>query len=251
MKTYVDFLIVLSILFLILLIPCSGIAQKSDPKGDEPERVIIDLNALGEKMDVPLGEVTFPDGSKFRLQKWEKAHIQKAIADLQYCFDAPEKTYVVTNSPSPWVTLAVMEALEPLKVNYLYPRADGVELEMYELKRGTQTPNYDVVFEVVEDGDNLFINLNSDRPESLTLKKHTFDTENLSRVMIPEIPAGKHVFIHGKGMFCVLVCVAKNYVKDAKSISLAAHDTNYGCAVSHTDEYEVGEETVRTLPNNL
>lgn len=251
MNIRIGSLIILSILFLLGLIPDSGIAQKSDLEGDTPERIIIDLNALGDEMDVPLGEVTFPDGSKFRLQKWGKAHIQMVIEDLQYCFDAPEKTYIVTNSPAPWVTLAVMEALEPLKVNYLYPRADGIELEMYELKRGTQTPNYDVVFEVVEDGDNLFINLNSDRPESLTLKKHTFDTENLSKVMIPEIPSGKHVFIHGKGMFCVLVCVAKNYVKDAKSISLAAHDTDYGCAVSHTDELEVGEETARNRPNNL
>jgi hypothetical protein len=69
--------------------------------------------------------------------------------------------------------------------------------------------------------------------------------------MIPEISAGKHVYIHGKGMFCVLVCVAKNYIKDAKSISLAAHDTDYTCAISHTDEREVGEETPRSLPNNL
>jgi hypothetical protein len=251
MKTQVNFLIILSVVILLGLVPVSGIAQKSDQKGSEPEKVIIDLNALGQKMDIPMAEVTFPDGAKFKLQKWGKEHVQKVIADHQYCFDTPEKPVVVTNSPAPWVTLAVIDALKPLKVNYLYPRADGVELEMYELKKGTQTPNYDVVFEVVEDGDKLFINLNSDRPESLTLKKHTFDTENLSKVMIPDIPAGKHVFIHGKGMFCVLVCVANNYVKDAKSISLAAHDTDYTCAVSQTDEREVGEEMPRTLPNNL
>jgi hypothetical protein len=226
-------------------------ARDNSTDSAEPERVIIDLNALGEKMDVPMGDVTFPDGTKFKLQQWEPAHIRKVISDLQHCFDAPQNTYLLTNSPAPWVTLAVMEALAPLEVRYLYPRADGVELEMVTLKKGEQTPNYDVVFEVVEDGDNLYINLNSDRPESLTLKRHTFDTANLSRVVIPEIPPGKHVFIHGKGMFCVLVCIAKNYIGDAKSISLAAHDTDYGCAVSRTAEKEVGDVTPRNLPNNL
>jgi hypothetical protein len=221
------------------------------PEKAQPERVIIDLNALGEKMDVPMGDVTFPDGTKFKLQQWGEAHIREVIAGLTHCFDAPENTYLVTNSPAPWVTLAVMEALAPLEVRYLYPRADGVELKMVELKRGEKSPNYDVVFEVVEDGDNLFINLNSDRPESLALKRHTFDTTNLPKVVIPEIPGGKHLFIHGKGMFCVLVCIAKNYIRDAKSISLAAHDTDYTCAISRTAELEVGKVTPRRLPNDL
>jgi hypothetical protein len=242
------------VLFVVIALGSSGgflFASGDDPKADDPDRVIIDLNALGEKMNVPLGEVTFPDGTKFRLQQWGNEHIERVIADLAPCLDAPEKTYLVTNSPAPWVTLAVMEALEPLDVRYLYPRADGVELEMFELEKGEQTPNYDVVFEVVAAGDNLFINLNSDRPESLALKKHTFDTTMLSQVVIPEIPAGKHVFIHGKGMFCVLVCVAKNYIADARSISLAAHDTDYFCAVSRSDDRQAGDMTPRTLPNNL
>ena len=64
----------------------------AQPKSGEPERVIIDLNALGEKMGVPMGDVTFPDGGKVKMQQWGKAHISKVIADLQYCFDAPENT---------------------------------------------------------------------------------------------------------------------------------------------------------------
>jgi hypothetical protein len=251
MKKRGGFLIVLFVVTVLGSIPGLVLAGGDGLVAKGPERVIIDLNALGEKMDVPMGEVTFPDGAKFNLQQWGREHIEKVIADLQPCFDAPEKTYFVTNSPAPWVTLAVMEALEPLKVRYLYPRADGVELEMFVLEKGVQTPNYDVVFEVVEEGDNLFINLNSDRPESLELKKHTFDTTKLSKVVIPEIPANKHVFIHGKGMFCVLVCVAKNYVRDARSISLAAHDTDYTCAVSRSDDRRAGDVTPRTLPNDL
>lgn len=217
---------------------------------DEAEKVIINLNELGEKMGTPKEEVTFPDG-KFMLQQWDKTHIKKVINELQSCFNEPEKIYLLTDSPAPWITLALIEALQPLKVMYLYPRSDGVELDLCELERGERESNYDVVFEIIDDGDNLFINLNSDRPEAEILVKHTFDTENLCKVVIPEIPEGRHVFIHGKGMFCVTVCVARNYLRNSKSVSLAAHDSDYICAVSYSYELKPGDVTPRTLPNNL
>lgn len=37
-------------------------------------------------------------------------------------------------------------------------------------------------------------------PDALTIGHHTFNLDNLSKVVLPDIPAGKHVFVHGKGM---------------------------------------------------
>ena len=219
----------------------------------EGKKVIINVGKIGKRHGFPTEEFVFPNGMKVNVQKWKKEHIQKVISELKYCFDKPENTYLLTEVPEPWITLALYEALQPLKVLYLFPREEkGDELELCELKKGEKSPNYDVVFEVVEDGDEVFINLNSDNPNiKPTRGPHTFNPENLCKVAIPEIPEGKHVYVHGKGMFCVMVCVAKNYVKGSKSVSLAAHAADYTCSVSFTDECEIGDVKSRTLPNNL
>ena len=219
----------------------------------ERKKKIINVGKIGEKHGFPTQDVVLPNGMKVNAQKWKKEHIQKAISELKYCFSEPENTYLLTEVPEPWITLALYEALQPLNVLYLFPKEDmGDEFELCELNRGVQSSNYDVVFEVVEEDDEIFINLNSDNPDiEPTWGPHTFDPANFCKVAIPEIPGGKHVYVHGKGMFLVMVCIAKNFVKGSKSVSLAAHDADYTCSVSFTDEREIGDVRRRTLPNNL
>ena len=244
---------------LIMLLAFVGMAifesqsftQKNNQTAAEEKKVIISVEELGKKLGVPGEEIVIPNGETRYHQQWRIKDIEQAISELQFCFDSPERTYLLTEISEPWITVALMEALKPLHVKYLYPRSDGTELEMYELKRGEQRPNYDVMFEVVEEGDKVFINLNSDAPDVEKIGHHTFNLDDLSKVVIPDIPAGKHVFVHGKGMYSVMVCIAKNYIKDAKSLSIGCHDTDYICAVSHTDDLKVGDVTPRTLENNL
>jgi hypothetical protein len=226
----------------IYVVEFSSFAQMNSQTTAGEKKVIISIEELGQKLGVPGEEIVIPNGEKRYHQTWSKTDVEKAISELQYCFDSPETTYLLTEISEPWITLALLEALKPLHVKYLYPTSDGTELEMYELERGEQYPNYDVVFEIIEADDKVFINLNSDTPDALTIGHHTFNLDNLSKVVIPEIPAGKHVFIHGKGMYCVMVCIAKNYIEGAKSLSIASHDT---------DKLEAGDMTPRTLENNL
>ena len=247
-----------SLLFIIIftfvsvgIFECQSFAQKNNQTITE-KKVIISVEELGKKMGVPGEEIVIPNGEKRYHQEWSKRDVERAIIELQFCFDSPETTYLLTEISEPWITLALLDALQPLKVKYLYPTSDnGTELEMYNLKRGKQAPNYDVKFEVFQEGDKVFINLTSDRPDAAEVGHHTFELGNLSKVVIPEIPAGKHVFIHGKGMYGVMVCIANNYVKNAKSLSIASHDSDYICAVSNTDGLEFGDVTPRTLENNL
>jgi hypothetical protein len=236
---------------LIGIVECRSFPQKKGLTTAEEKKVVISVEEFGKKFGVPEEEIVIPNGEKRLHQKWQNKDIQRAISELQSCFNSPETTYLLTEISEPWITLALMEALKPLHIKYLYPRSNGTELEMYELKKGKQSPNYDVVFEVVEADDKIFINLNSDSPDALTIGHHTFNLDNLSKVVIPEIPSGKHVFIHGKGMYSVMVCIAKNYIKGARSLSMASHDSDYICAVSFTDDLEVGDVTPRTLKNNL
>ena len=228
-----------------------SLAQTNDKKAGGSDTVIIDVSKIGEKMGVPEDTIPFVDGTTFKLQRWNKEHINRAIEELKYCFEEPGKAYLLTEVPAPWITLALIQALQPLNVHYLYPAPGGTDLEMIEFKRGTQAQNYGALFEVKEEDDNVYINMTTDKPSTMTTGEHTFDINDLSKVMIPEIPVGKNVFIHGKGMYGAMVCIAWNYATGCKSLSMAAHETDYVCAVSFTEEYEVGDVTKRTLQNDL
>lgn len=244
----------------VLVFTCLTASCRNQKEGaqitSESKEVIINVGELGKTIAVPTKEMEMPmpEEWSYYAQQWGSSEFTRAMTELSGYFNAPENTYIITSSPEPWITLALLEEMKPLNVLYLYPRPDGVVLDMCELKRVKTLPdyNYDVVFEIVEKGEEVFVNLNSDRAEDVEKKKgHTFDTDNLCKVSIPEIPAGKHVFVHGKGMYCVMVAVARSYIKGSKSVSLACRETDYTCAVSLTNERKIGDVRARTLPNNL
>jgi hypothetical protein len=219
------------------------------------KKQIIDLDEMGKQLDVPMVPYKLPDGRELSHPNWGKAHFNKAMEMLESYRKEPDTVLLVTKSHSPWLTMAIINGMKPMVAKYLYPNLDGEELEMVTLKRGTPENNYDVAFEIVEEGEKLFINMNSDRPDmkydSPDAVPHTFEMKNLPKVMIPEIPSGKDVFIHAKGMFCVMVCVALNYITESKSVSIACHLTDYYCGYSSDPAREVGDVEVRTLENNL
>ena len=230
-------------------------AQKDAQVNYGPDKVLISVSELGDKIGVAREETIMPDGKMGVAQKWGKAEIQKAVAEIKRAYKEPEKTYMVTSSPHPAITLAFIQALQPLHVLYLYMEPGGDEIEMCELKKVKGIPepdtNYGVRFEIIEDGDKLFMNFNSDSPEATALKQHSFEIKNICKLTIPEIPKGKHLFLHARGRYCVMVTLAFNYLKDCKSISIARHEDDYTCAVSFSDEIEAGQVTTRILPNNL
>lgn len=221
----------------------------------ESQKVIIEIDKIGRDIGVAQEETVMPGGNKGMSQRWDKAEMEKAFAVLKRDYNDPDATYFVTSSPHPAVTLAFINALRPLDVNYLYQRPGGDEVDMCELQKVKGIPeadsNYGVRFEIIENGDKLFMNFNSDSPEATAQKAHSFEIPNICKLTIPEIPTGKHLYLHARGRYCVMVALAFNYINDCKSISIAYHQNDYKCAASFSDEIEIGEVTTRTLPNDL
>ena len=255
MKRKAGYLIIIFLFLLIGTNPYCVIAQMDDRDSNDSKKVMIEVDKFGEKLDVQQEEVVMPDGNKGLSQKWGEAEIQKAVSELKNYYNDPDKIYLVTSSPHPAITLAFIQALQPLNVLYLYMSPGGDEVEMCTLPKVSQIPdpdtNYGVRFEIIEDGDKLFMNFNSDSPEATALRQHTFDINDTCKLVIPEIPANKHLFLHARGRYCVMVAMAFNYIKDCKSISIARHEDDYTCAVSFSDDIAIGEVTKRTLPNDL
>jgi hypothetical protein len=239
--------IVIILVFTAMVTVCSA--------GGDAEKVLIEIDKLGTELGVPEEEMVMPDGKKMKGQKWGKAEIQKAVAELPKRYNDPGKTYFVTSSPHPAITLAFIQTLRPLDVGYLYMSPGGDEVPMCALPKTAGVPDADanlgVRFEIIEEGDKLFMNFNSDSPEATAAKGHSFEIEDTCKISIPEIPKGKHLYLHARGRYCVMVALAYNYIKDTKSISIARHEDDYTCAVSFSDDIEVGEVTKRTLPNEL
>jgi len=240
-------IIVFVLVFSAMVTVCN--AESEDGTNAEPEKVTVDIEKLGKELGVKEVEVQRPDGNSRISQQWGKADIQKAMAENLKRYSDPGKTYLVDASPSPVITLAFIQALQPMNVLYLYA---GAEMPMCELKKVDKIPgadsNYGVRFEIVEEGDKVFMNFNSDEPGA---SQHTFATDDTCKLTIPEIPKGKHLFLHARGKYCTMVALAFNYVKDSKSVSIASHEEDYTCAVSFSDDIEVGDVTTRTLPNDL
>lgn len=224
----------------------------------EKEKVIVSVNQLGEGLDIAQESFTAPDGRIITHGVWTKENYLQGLKKLEG-LDTAGADCFVTDSPAPWLTAAYANALTVSSgkpAHYLYPtpptpELQGWDVDLSPLQVGIQENNYDVVFEVIEDGDNVYVNMNSDKPSAAEGHGHTFDPCNLDKVLIPQLPKGKHVFYHAKGMFCVMVRVALSFAVDAKSVSIAAHDEDYTCCVSHCHELEPGDVTKRTIENNL
>lgn len=254
MKTSIGFsFIAVTLFFAVMATGCTK--QNNEDAQTEPEKVLIEVSAFGRELGVSEEETVMPDGKTAMSQKWGTAELRKAVTELPKHYSDPDKAYLVTSSPHPAITLAFIQALQPMDVGYLYMEPGGVEVPMCELARSADIPdaetNYGVRFDIIEEGETLFMNFNSDSPEATAARSHSFDIADTCRLTIPDIPKGKHLLLHARGRYCVMVTLAFNYIQDVKSLSIARHEDDYTCAVSFSDDIEVGEVTKRTLQNNL
>lgn len=218
------------------------------------QTVIFDLFELTEQFGGSYIEEMGPHGMH-RKYLWTGAVFINAVSYLKTVCSDPDVEYVISNSPEPWVTVGLVSALSPVKLLYLAPGPNATPVEMCSLSRGVEGENYGVTYQVFEEGDRIFINMSSDDKKKIaenpTGPRHTFDVANLPRIAIPDLPAGKNIFIHAKGMFTVMCTVACNYLDCAESISIAAHEDDYVCAFSKKPFFVPGDVTRRTLINDL
>ena len=202
------------------------------------EFVLVNIEDIGREIGVPTHIMTSPDGKhQMEIQSWSKPYLQKALrkADVYQ-----GQKIILTGHVDPWVTMAVLDRISPEDILYRVPMGDT---KLYALAHGEANPDLDVVFTVKEDGNKVFINFNSDKPGA---QGHTFDMSRIAEVIVPDIPAGKHLFVHGLGMYPVQIVVLNELQKSCVSLSTAAHDDQvYTCAICRDGSMEPGDTTPR------
>ena len=200
--------------------------------------ILVNIEDLGREVGVPVQKVFSPDGKhEMMLQAWSKPYLAKA---LEKADGWKGQKIILTGHVDPWVTMAILDRIAPADVRYRVPMGDT---ELYPLAHGAPNPELDTVFAVQEDGDNVYINFNSDKEGA---EGHTFQIEDISRIVVPDIPAGKNIFFHGLGMYPVQIVVLNELAKTCGSLSTACHaDPVYTCAISRNGSLEPGDTTIR------
>ena len=80
---------------------------------------------------------------------------------------------------------------------------------------------------------------NMDLPEGIT----TYDENNLSKVVVPEIAQGKAVYLSGRGPNYLTVAIAEAYAHTNSSVSLFQPGVGYTCSITHSRSKGLGDLT--------
>lgn len=217
------------------------------------EQVWIDAVEVGRKIGVP--EESFippiPGATrKVTVQNWNGEYLNKAI---EYIRPYKEKggTVVVSGHADAWIILGLANSLLP-ECNVMYgaglngPGSSPVATPFILLPMGEKNPNLRFDYTLRTEGDNCYLDYRVDDPNPPKGVVHTFDNSQLPNLVLPVIPANKHLFLYAKGCYYVQVNVTNSYSKYALTVSTSYHDDKvYHCAYSSVPEMKPGDETPR------
>ena len=214
----------------------------------------IDLAKISEQNNCQFESVEVKPGVIIRQTHWtpKNYHDAKTIIQDEMLLN-PDVPISIYNSPDPWVTVALVRELG---ITYTYPFPGHPEektLDLSPLPIGIPEYNYDVQYEIREEGNRIFINMTSDNPD---LPRgdgtpHTFQLGNITKVHVPEVTPGKDIYLHAWGMYGVMCCVAATLAENANSVFLACHDTNYYCCSTKGGDHHIGCQAPRLWENSL
>ena len=217
------------------------------------EPVWIDAIEVGRRIGVP--EETFlppvPGAThKVTVQSWNGDFLKKGIAEISP-LKAKGGTVVVSGHVDAWIILALGNSLKPeCDVMYgagLYgPGHDPVATPLITLPMGRLNPDLYFRYSVRTEGDNWYMDYRVDDPNPPLGSPHTFDNDQLPNLVLPVIPADKHLYLYAVGCYYVQVNVTNSYSKYALTVSTSYHDDKvYHCAYSSVPEMKPGDETPR------
>lgn len=214
------------------------------------EMKIVHVNELAEVLRVPSHLFTppIPNAEPMTQYDWNGTYVEMAISKLQKTYTEPNTHIAFLGHVDVWIVLAMAYGLEQnCKCYFASPNHDENNTFTYiplnRMPIGTPSGEVYFSYKMKEDGDTVYMDYTVDDP---AVQGHTFFHESISKLVLPEIPAGKRLCLHGGGIYPVQWVVTNTYKHVSKSVFTAAHeDIEYTCAWSDDLRYKVGDRVPR------
>lgn len=197
----------------------------------------IDIAELGSKIGMKAKEQTLPNGKVVKSLVWDQENLLKAVEAVKHLSEEGKKVRITGAAPA-WLVSALIHTVHPCPVSVYVPQI-GKDVDIPKLSHGEKNPEGEVSFKTTEQGDAILIEYNMDLPEGIT----TYDENNLSKVVVPEIPYGKAVYLSGRGPNYLTTAIAEAYSHTNSSVSLFQPGVGYTCSITHSRNKRLGDLT--------
>lgn len=205
---------------------------------DKEENVnIIDITKLGLEIGMEEKQQVLPNGKLTKSLVWDQENLLKAVNAVKH-LSGDGKPVRITGPAPAWLVSALTHTVHPCPVGVYMPQI-GKDVDIPKLAHGEKNPEGEVGFKITEKGDAVLIEYNMELPDGFT----TYDESNLSKVVVPEIPEGKAVYISGRGPNYLTVAIAEAYAHTNSSVSLFQPGIGYTCSITHSRSKKLGDLT--------
>lgn len=216
--------------------------KNTDKAKDEAEillgmKNVIDIAKLAKELGMEPQKRTLGNGKVVEQIVWNQEYLLKAVEAVKY-LSGEGKPVVIDGAAPAWLVSALTHTVHPSPVSLNVPQI-GKSVPVGALKHGEVNPEGEVGFKTTEKGDAVLVEFEMNLPEGIT----TYDENNLSKVVVPEIPQGKAVYLSGRGPNYLTTAIAESYAHTNSSVSLFQPGTGYTCAITHSRDKRLGDLT--------
>lgn len=210
---------------------------EEEKKMEDHEVNTIDIAKLGVEIGMESKEQTLPNGKVVKSLVWDQENLLKAVNVIKHLSEEGKPVRITGVAPA-WLVSALTHTVHPCPVS-LYQPAVGKDIDIPQLAHGEVNPEGEVAFKTTEKGDAVLVEYTMDLPEGIT----TYDENNLSKVVVPEIAQGKAVYLSGRGPNYLTVAIAEAYAHTNSSVSLFQPGVGYTCSITHSRSKRLGDLT--------
>ena len=208
--------------------------ERIDENQKQPVINTIDIQELGAKIGMEAKEQRLPNGKVVNTLVWDQENLKKAVKEVTPLSDEG-KPVIITGAAPAWLVSALTHAVHPCPVSIYVPQIDNT-VDIPQLGHGEKNKEGEVDFKVTEKGESVLIEYNMELPEGFT----TYDEKNVGKVVVPEVPQGKAIYISGRGPNYLTVAIAEAYSHTNSSVSLFQPGIGYTCSITHSRDKELG-----------
>jgi hypothetical protein len=143
---------------------------------------------------------------------------------------------------SSWVPSAIVNAIRPETLEMIVPSFRGDDNEERVVvpvaQMGPDNPQSDTIFEVIDDTDKAYVRYCHRTKGN---DGHAFDLSLVKYTTVPEVPAGKPVYLYGVATNTNIVPMALKYAETAPEVWMMYNaESGFTCAIAN-DASKVGD----------